>query len=153
MVTGMSTEVAHKSWWQISEVVFGLPFLAALALQLVVPLSFPYGFLTPAVIPVGAALIIIGVAFIVLARREFARHGQHTDPGHPTTKVITTGVFSLSRNPIYVGAVCFLMGFALAADLPWVLVLLLPALAACHFVLVAPEERYLGARFAEEYRI
>jgi protein-S-isoprenylcysteine O-methyltransferase Ste14 len=153
MVAGMSTDAAHKSWWQISEVVFGIPFLAALALQLVVPLSLPYGYLTLIIIFVGGVLIIIGAALIVLARREFARHGQHTDPGYPTTKIITTGVFSLSRNPIYLGAACFLIGIALAADLPWVLVLLLPALAACHVVLIAPEERYLAARFGEEYRI
>ena len=30
-------------------------------------------------------------------------------------------------------------------------VLLLPALVACHYVLIGPEERYLAARFGEEY--
>jgi protein-S-isoprenylcysteine O-methyltransferase Ste14 len=148
----MSTGAAHKSWWQISEVVFGIPFLAAIALQLAVPLAFPPGFLTPAIILGGAVLIIVGLAFIVLARREFAQHRQPTDPGRPTTKVVTTGVFSISRNPIYFGAACFLAGVALAVNLPWVLVLLLPSLVACHYVLIVPEERYLFARFGEEYR-
>ncbi len=148
----MSTDAAHKSWWQISELVFGIPFLAALTLQLAVPLSLPRGYLTPVIILGGAALIIVGVALIVLARREFARRGQPTDPGHPTTQVVTTGVFSASRNPIYLGAVCFLAGLALAVNLPWVLVLLLPSLVACHYVLIMPEERYLVAKFGEEYR-
>ncbi len=147
----MPTDAAHKSWWQISEVVFGIPFLIAIALQLTVPLSLPRGFLTPAFILVGAALIVLGVALIVLTRREFARHGQWTDPGHPTSKIITTGVFSISRNPLYLGAVCLLTGIALAINLPWVLVLLVPALVACHYVLIAPEERYLAAKFGEEY--
>ncbi len=149
----MSTDVAHTSWWQTSEVVFGIPFLAAIALQLAVPLSLPRGFLTPAIIPGGAAFIIIGAALVVLARREFAQRGQPTDPGLPTSSVVTTGVFSVSRNPIYLGAVCFLIGIALAVNLPWVLVLLLPALVACHYVLIAPEERYLAAKFGEEYRM
>jgi len=144
-------DVAHKSWWQIFEVVFGIPFLAAIALQLAVPLSFPRGFLTPAIIPGGAAFIIVGAALVVLARREFAQHGQPTDPGHPTSKVVTTGVFSVSRNPLYLGGVCILVGIALALNLPWVLVLLLPAVVACHYVLIAPEERYLAAKFGEEY--
>lgn len=148
----MSTDAAHNRWWQASEVVFGIPFLAAIALQLVVPLSLPSGFLALAVIPAGAALIIVGVALVVLARREFAQRGQPTDPGRPTSSIVTTGVFALSRNPIYLGAVCFLAGIALSADLPWVLVLLLPALIACHYILIAPEERYLAAKFAEEYR-
>jgi protein-S-isoprenylcysteine O-methyltransferase Ste14 len=148
----MLIDAAHKSWWQTSEVVFGIPFLAAIALQLFVPLALPHGFLTPAIIPGGAALIIAGVALIVLARREFEKRGQPTDPGRPTTRVVTTGVFSISRNPIYLGAVCFLVGVALAVNLPWVLVLLLPSLVACHYVLIVPEEKYLVAKF-EEYHV
>ena len=149
----MSTDAAHKSWWQISEVVFGIPFLAAIALQLAVPISFPRGWLTPAVILGGVILMIVGAAFIVLARREFAQRGQPTDPGRPTTRVVTTGVFSISRNPIYFGVACFLAGVALAVNLPWVLVLLLPGLVACHYVLIMPEEKYLTAKFGEEYRV
>ena len=149
----MSIDVAHKSWWQIFEVVFGIPFLAAIALQLVVPLSFPRGFLTPAIIAGGAVLIIVGAALVVLARREFAQHGQPTDPGLPTSRLVTTGVFSVSRNPLYLGGVCILVGIALALNLPWVLALLLPAIVACHYVLIAPEERYLTAKFGDEYRI
>jgi len=149
----MSIDVAHKSWWQIFEVVFGIPFLAAIALQLVVPLSFPRGFLTPAIISGGAVLITVGAALVVLARREFAQHGQPTDPGLPTSRLVTTGVFSVSRNPLYLGGVCILVGIALALNLPWVLALLLPAIVACHYVLIAPEERYLAAKFGEKYRV
>jgi protein-S-isoprenylcysteine O-methyltransferase Ste14 len=148
----MSTDVAHNSWWQTFEVVFGIPFVAAIALQLTLPLSLPRGFLTPVIILGGAALIIVGVALVVLARREFAQRGQPTDPGHPTSKVVTTGVFSVSRNPLYLGGICVLVGIALAANLPWVLVFLLPALVACHYILIAPEERYLATKFGEEYR-
>lgn len=153
MAIRVSTDVAHKRWWQIFEVVFGLPFLAAIALQLAVPLSLPRGVLTPAIIPGGAILIIVGAIIIVLTRRELAQHGQPTDPGHPTSKLVTTGVFSVSRNPLYLGGVCVLVGVALALNLPWVLVLLLPAIVACHYVLIAPEERYLAAKFGKEYHI
>jgi protein-S-isoprenylcysteine O-methyltransferase Ste14 len=149
----MSMDVAHKSWWQTFEVVFGIPFFAAIALQLAVPLSLPRGFLSPAIIPGGAALISVGAALVVLARREFAQHGQPTDPGLPTSKIVTTGVFSVSRNPLYLGGVCILVGIALALNLPWVFVLLLPAFVACHYILIAPEEKYLAAKFGEEYRM
>jgi protein-S-isoprenylcysteine O-methyltransferase Ste14 len=145
-------DFAHKSWWQIFEVVFGIPFLVAIALQLAVPLSLPHRFLAPAVTPGGAALIIVGAVLVVLARREFAQHGQPTDPGLPTSRIVTTGVFSVSRNPLYLGGICILAGIALALNLPWVLVLLLPALVACNYVLIAPEEKYLAAKFGEEYR-
>jgi protein-S-isoprenylcysteine O-methyltransferase Ste14 len=149
----MSNDAAHKSGWQIFEVVFGVPFLVALALQRVVPISLPRGSLTPALILGGAILIVVGVSLVVLARREFAQYGQPTDPGLPTSKIISTGVFSISRNPLYLGGAFTLAGISLAFNLPWVFILLLPSLVACHYILIAPEERYLAARFGEQYRM
>jgi protein-S-isoprenylcysteine O-methyltransferase Ste14 len=148
----MANEVAHKRWWQIFEVVFGLPFLAAIALHYAMPLRLPRTSFAPAIVAAGIALIIAGVALVVLARREFARRGQPTDPGQPTSALITSGVFAVSRNPLYLGGVAVLLGIALAFRMPWALVLLVPALVACHVVLIAPEERYLAAMFGEEYR-
>jgi protein-S-isoprenylcysteine O-methyltransferase Ste14 len=148
----MSTNAAHDRWWQISEVVFGVPLLAAIALQLVVPPPSPGVLPAPAVVAGGIGLFVVGVALIVLARREFARYGQPTDPGRPTGRVVTSGIFSVSRNPLYLGCVCVLAGIGLAVNLIWMLILLLPAAVACHYVLIAPEERYLAARFGDEYR-
>jgi protein-S-isoprenylcysteine O-methyltransferase Ste14 len=147
----MSIDSAHNQGWQIFEVVFGVPLLVAVGLQLAVPISFPGGGLRWITIPAGVVLAFAGIILVSLARREFTRYRQPTDPGYPTSRIITTGVFSISRNPLYLGGVCVLAGIALAANLPWILVLLLPALVICQTVLIAPEERYLAARFGEEY--
>lgn len=153
MTSSAKIDAAHKSYWQISEVIFGVPFLVAIALQFWIPFPIFLGLLRSILIPCGIALIITGVVFISLARREFAQFSQPTDPGHPTTKVVTTGVFAISRNPIYFGAGCFLAGIGLAINWLWVLVFLLPSLVACRYVLIAPEEKYLAAKFGEEYRM
>jgi protein-S-isoprenylcysteine O-methyltransferase Ste14 len=149
----MSNDVAHKSWWQIFEVVFGIPVLVAIALQLVVPISLPRGSLTLVLQLAGAILIVVGVSLAVLARRELAQYSQPTDPGLPTSKIISTGVFSISRNPLYLGGVFMLAGISLALNLPWVLILLLPSLVACHYILIAPEESYLASKFGNQYRM
>ena len=146
-------EAAHPSRWQIFEVIFGVPFLVALALQMAIPLSLPRGSLTIGFVLCGATLILAGATLAILARRAFARQGQPTAPGLPTTQLVTTGVFSISRNPLYLGGVCALLGIALAANLPWALVLLAPAVVACHYILIAPEERYLAAKFGDKYRV
>jgi protein-S-isoprenylcysteine O-methyltransferase Ste14 len=148
----MQTDAAHKRWWQTGDVVFGLPLLAAIALQRIAPLALPRGFLTPVFVGAGAAVVVAGVTVIVLARREFARLRQPTDPGRPTSAIVTTGVFAVSRNPIYLGAAIVLLGIALAFNLPWLLALLAPALIACQTMLIAPEERYLAAKFGADYR-
>lgn len=147
----MNTNSAHNSRWEISEVIFGIPFLISLVLQWAIPLSLPQGILRQALIPVGVALFIIGVGFVVLARREFAHYGQSTEPGHPTSKIVMTGVFSISRNPLYLGIVSTLSGIALALNFLWILVLLIAAILLCQYILIAPEERYLQNKFGKEY--
>jgi len=148
----MSNDSAHKSNWEIAEVVFGIPFLLSIALQFLVPLPFPQKVPAQALIPVGIALIILGVYLIVLGRREFSRFNQPTDPGRPTSRLIKTGVFSISRNPLYLGCVFVLSGVSLTTNVLWVAIMLLPSIIICHYVLILPEEQYLTDKFGEEYR-
>lgn len=148
----MKTDAAHKAWWQIFEVVFGIPFLAGVVMQWVAPFSFSRSGATLALILAGAVLIILGIILASLARAEFRKYDQPTDPGHPTQTIITSGVFSISRNPLYLGGIGILVGLALVCNLPWAIILLLPAFAACHYILIVPEERYLAGKFGEAYR-
>ena len=148
----MSTEAAHERWWQTFEVICGLPFLAGAALQYTLPNPFVRGLFAPAGAPVGITLVIVGAAVIVLARRELARHGQPTDPGRATSRIVTTGVFAISRNPLYLGGFCVLSGVALAFSLVWPLLTVPFTLMACNYVLIAREERFLAVRFGAEYR-
>jgi protein-S-isoprenylcysteine O-methyltransferase Ste14 len=147
----MKADSAHKSNWEIAEVVFGIPFLIGIALHFVAPLSLSQGILRQVLIPVGILLIIIGIGIVVLARREFAQYGQPTDPGHPTSKVVKTGVFTISRNPLYLGSVIVLLGIALMLNMLWALVTLLVSMVLCHYILILPEEQYLAAKFGQEY--
>lgn len=148
----MSVDSAHKSSWEIAEVVFGIPFMVSIVFHFIVPLSLPQGILRQALIPVGIVLIIIGLGFVILARRELARHGQPTDPGRPTSQVVKTSVFAISRNPLYLASIIVLLGMSLALNILWALVALVVSTIICHYVLKVPEENYLMAKFGKEYR-
>jgi len=147
----MKTDSAHKSKWEIAEVVFGIPFLIGIGLHFFAPLSLSQGILRQVLIPVGILLIIIGIGIVVLARREFAQYGQPTDPGHPTSKIVKTGLFAISRNPLYLGSVIVLLGFVLTLNIFWALGTLLVSVVLCHYILIIPEEQYLAAKFGKEY--
>jgi protein-S-isoprenylcysteine O-methyltransferase Ste14 len=147
----MSVDSAHKSSWEIAEVVFGIPFLVSIALHFIIPISLPLGILRQVFIPVGIVFIIIGIGLVILARREFAHFRQPTDPGRPTTKVIKSGLFAISRNPLYLGGVLVLLGIALALNMLWVLIMLFLSIILCHYILIIPEEQYLEAKFGDEY--
>src|SRR5690625_4866392 len=118
--------VAHKKKWQSFEIVFGIPFFSAIILQFIYPLSFSFKQLYEIFIFGGVVLIILGLAFIILAHRELSKYSQPTDPGYPTNKLVTTGVFSISRNPLYLGGVCVVFGIGLSLNIGWILILLLP---------------------------
>lgn len=148
----MNMDAAHQSSWAIAEVVFGIPFLLGVALHFVAPLALPPGTVRQLLIPVGITLIVIDIGLIVLARRALARFRQPTDPGQPTSVIVTTGVFAFSRNPLYLAALLVLLGLALALNLLWAGVLLLPAVILSHYVLIVPEERYLAAKFGATYQ-
>jgi protein-S-isoprenylcysteine O-methyltransferase Ste14 len=147
----MTMDTAHTSNWQISEVVFGFPLLLAICLQWACPLALPAGPLSAPLVIVGAALFIAGATLAISARREFARHSQSMEPRRSISRIVDTGVFSISRNPLYLGIVAMFMGGALAFNNAWILVMLVPAVIACHFVLIVPEERYLLAKFGADY--
>lgn len=94
--------------------------------------------------------IVIGVTAVVRL------HQAHTttspmDPGKASF-LVTDGVFRFSRNPIYLGMVLLLAGWAvwLGSASPWVI----PPLFAVFItaVQIVPEERALGLRFGEKYR-
>ena len=148
----MDADSAHKSNGAIAEIVFGVPFLIGIGLQFVFPFSFSPGIVHKILVPVGAALIITSISFIGLSRREFSFYNQPTDPGHPTSKVIKTGVFSISRNPLYLGGTILFLGIALIMNTLWALVALLISIIACHYILIIPEEKYLAAKFGGEYQ-
>jgi len=153
IITTTNMDTAHKSPWEISEVIFGIPFLISIAIHLIVPISLLRGIIRQSLIAVGITFIIIGIIFIVLAHREFTKFGQSMEPGQVISKIIDTGVFSVSRNPLYLGIVIVFIGIALVLDVFWILIFLIPEIILCQYILIAPEERYLQNKFGKEYLV
>lgn len=95
----------------------------------------------------------VGILFVLAAGSAFRMVKTTVNPTKPdaTTSLVVSGVYRLSRNPMYVGALLVLGGWAafLAHPLP---VLFLPAFVAYlnRFQIVS-EERVLSSRFGAEY--
>lgn len=98
-------------------------------------------------------LLILGLAVVLAGVLSFRRAGTTVNPIalEDTSSVVTTGIYRVSRNPMYLGFVLVLSGWAvfLAHPLPF---LFLPA-----FVLylnrfqIKPEERMLSAKFGADF--
>jgi protein-S-isoprenylcysteine O-methyltransferase Ste14 len=66
--------------------------------------------------------------------------------------LVDTGPFAVVRNPLYVGNIALWAGFALTAQLTWLVPLIAVLLAAEYHAIVRWEERLLETRMGEAYR-
>jgi protein-S-isoprenylcysteine O-methyltransferase Ste14 len=95
----------------------------------------------------------VGILFILSGIYAFQKAKTTINPTKPTatSSVVTSGVYRLSRNPMYLGFLLALIGWAifLSHTLPF---LFLPAFVACmNRFQISPEECALSAKFGDEY--
>lgn len=66
-------------------------------------------------------------------------------------RLLVTGPYALSRNPMYVAWTLITLGVALLLNTIWVLVLMPIVLTYVHFVDIKREEKELEEKFGKEY--
>jgi protein-S-isoprenylcysteine O-methyltransferase Ste14 len=100
----------------------------------------------------GAALFIVsGVALAAWGRVTMMRAGTNVVPTKPTLAIVTGGPFRFTRNPLYLGGLGLYLGLTLALNSLWLLLLAAPMLVVLRWGIIAPEERYLEAKFGTVY--
>lgn len=99
----------------------------------------------------GAVLIGIGIALMFWAVAAFRRHQTSVVPHQMPVRIITTGPFGRSRNPIYLGDVMVLTGAILwwGAWPSFLLIPLFGAILTRRFI--APEEARMKQNFGAEF--
>lgn len=96
----------------------------------------------------GLALAVFGLAGVLAARYTLGRSFSVTAKA---TELVTTGIYSRIRNPIYVFSFFFLIGVITMVRLPLLYVLLL-VLIPIQTIRARNEARVLEEKFGEEYR-
>lgn len=96
----------------------------------------------------GTVLLIAGVAGIAVARYQLGRSFAIRAEAH---QLVTHGVYSKVRNPIYVFGTVLIAGFVLLIHRP-MLWLVVPAVIILQTVRAHREARVLEAAFGDAYR-
>ena len=97
---------------------------------------------------VGLALSVIGLACVILSRYTL---GQSFSIRPKARALVTTGIYSRIRNPIYVSGEIFLLGLIIMLRYYWLLAVLL-LIIPIQFLRARSEARVLEEKFGEEYR-
>jgi protein-S-isoprenylcysteine O-methyltransferase Ste14 len=102
----------------------------------------------------GAGVLAAAVGVLGLGGGQWGlvRRGTNINPRRPTTALATSGIYRLTRNPIYLGATLASVGIALIFALDWLALLMVPAALVLHFGVVLREEAYLERKFGAAYR-
>jgi protein-S-isoprenylcysteine O-methyltransferase Ste14 len=98
----------HPNVLMFPPLILLLAFVAAILLEWLLPIvflapvyqsKFQTGF--------SAILALVGLSTAILAVRELRRAGTHVEPHKPTSAIVNSGLYRLTRNPIYLGMVLF----------------------------------------------
>ena len=73
--------------------------------------------------------------------------------GRKTIELITTGPYSICRNPLYIGTFILFIGIGLCFENPLILLLALVIIIPVHMIVIKMEETHLEAIFGEQYRM
>ena len=99
----------------------------------------------------GALLIVFGLGVILIARSKMQKAQTNIEPWKPTNAIISDGIYSYSRNPIYVSLILIYLGVASIFNAVWLLPPLALVLIAMQYGVILREERYLKTKFGDEY--
>ena len=105
--------------------------------------------------PVFAAAIValVGIAFDIAGILSFLRAKTTVSPLKPekATALVTSGVYRVTRNPMYAGMLFLLIAWAIYLDSPWALLGPLAFVLYMNRFQIGPEEKALEALFGDDY--
>lgn len=129
-------------------VLWVLHFLAAYFLNRFLPLPFAF----PGILVwIGYALVVIGLGLALGAVGRFMQARTTLDPHGSVSEIVTGGVYRFSRNPIYLGFVCLLVGFSFIFGSYWGLIVSPLFVIFMNTLVIQYEEAYLEKKFGETY--
>jgi protein-S-isoprenylcysteine O-methyltransferase Ste14 len=104
-------------------------------------------------VTVALGLAVVALAFSVSGVLAFGRAKTTKNPMKPeaASSLVVTGVYRVTRNPMYVGLAFLLMAWAVFLWSAWALVGPLAFVAYISRFQIAPEERVLAQLFGAEY--
>jgi protein-S-isoprenylcysteine O-methyltransferase Ste14 len=99
----------------------------------------------------GTILISLGIVIrcITIGLVYIVRGGKNRNIF--AEKLVTGGIYRICRNPMYLGNIILLLGFALFANSLLFLVFVFPLFCLIYLGIIAAEESYLVGKFTDQY--
>ena len=100
---------------------------------------------------IGLFFLFLFLIIFFISTRMFFTHNEKLHPSTSTNKIIKTGIYSYSRNPIYISFVGFQMSMFLIFGNMLYFISSISLFFWIHFMVIPREEEYLKEKFQEQY--
>jgi protein-S-isoprenylcysteine O-methyltransferase Ste14 len=100
----------------------------------------------------GFLFVLAGVALVFSALRAMRAANTTPSPVKAAAHLVTSGAFSITRNPLYLANTVVMLGIGLISGIAWFLILALVAAFLTQKLAIEPEEKHLELRFGKRYR-
>ena len=115
-------------------------------------------YLKPLTITGPSWLVYLGMLILISSFLGFGymvnfykKNETEIEPTKTTSKIITSGLYRYSRNPVYLISCAGPIGLGFLFLTYWAMFAFIPALIVVYFTAVKKEEQYLGKKFGHEY--
>ena len=102
---------------------------------------------------VAGIVIVFGLSFDLMGLLEFRKHATTISPLSPNKSalVVSSGIYRITRNPMYLGLAIVLVGVTIAFGSAIGLLMVLVFVLYITRFQIKPEERILEAKFGEAF--
>jgi protein-S-isoprenylcysteine O-methyltransferase Ste14 len=133
-----------------------LIYIAAIAISIIAHYAYPLPWLSSPLSDILFAagwLVLLAVAALLFtAIRTMTRAKTTLNPNATPDHLVTSGPFSITRNPMYLANTLLMIGVGLISGITWFLPLAVIAAFVTQKVAIEREERVLTEKFGKRYR-
>ena len=148
----MNQTDAKAGWLPWPPLIYLSAIVIAVLLTVFYPLPWIGGLLGDLLFVIGLLVVLAVIALWATAFRTMIAARTTIHPNGMPAHLVTTGPFSMSRNPIYLANSLLLIAIGLAGGMAWFVVLAFIASFAVSKLAIEREEKVLALNFGKKYR-
>lgn len=101
--------------------------------------------------PASIVVFLVGLFIMVMGFKKFTQHKQSPSVHASAGQVFTSGIYSFTRNPLYLGLLMMVFSVGLFFDKAWLLIVCAPLVILMTILVIKKEEAYLTQKFGAQY--
>jgi len=125
-------------------------FLISIAIQKQLPLPVMF-FQTNVAFISGVILLVLGLAIPLPAVIRFFKTRNTLVTIKPANSLQTAGIYTISRNPMYLGLLILYVGIAFLKGSLWTFMFIPVVILGITYLVIVKEEKYLSRAFGDNY--